>query len=281
MSPLLTSNGSATLSTASGATNGAWYIRLDGTTISRVGAGGGVPSGANGVRVNATKAVPTYFARVVGLTSITVKATGEALWGAASHVYLDSSKTGVMVMPLALDVDAFNNAFTLCGSSYGTPFNFSLYIDTPTDCALGTHDTHFSFTTLNIGDDCSNATVKDVLDQTLDSPRTLGMTYIEPGVTPIRICHGTRNSSWDRIPLNQPFLVPLISHTAAAACDPQCSTPVVRFAYMMKTGMAGSGSNQYLIGNWVDPATQPPLKGTGVSTTSSSTNGPVSWTLTR
>src|SRR4051812_46260729 len=57
MSPYLTANGGASLGAANGPTNGAWYVKLDGTTVSPVGGGGGAPSSAAGVRVNAKKTV--------------------------------------------------------------------------------------------------------------------------------------------------------------------------------------------------------------------------------
>jgi Flp pilus assembly protein TadG len=282
LTPLLASNGGGTLAAPTGPNNGAWYINLSGGTVGPVGTGG-LPSGAAGVRVNATKTVPTYFARVLGFPTITVRAAGEAIYGTAGRVYLDWTRTGTMVMPLAFDIDAYRAAFdpARCGSSFGTTFHFSLYVDTPTDCALGTHDTHFSFSTLNIGSNCSNSTTKTVLDTLLDNPASLGNTYIEPGVTPIQVCHGARATTWDQIPNNRPFLVPIISHPAAVSCDPSCWTPVINFVYMEKRSMGGSGINTYLVGHWVDPRTQPPLRGTGVSTTSRTVEGPISFSLSR
>src|SRR5438552_672003 len=83
----------------------------------------------------------------VGNDQVTVKAVGEAIYGTSARVYLDWTKTGVMVMPLAFDVEGYQNAFNpaKCGASFGSSFNYSLYIETPTDCALGSPDTHFSF----------------------------------------------------------------------------------------------------------------------------------------
>jgi Flp pilus assembly protein TadG len=282
LTPMLTSNGNGTLAAATGPDNGAWYINLAGGTVGPVGTGG-VPSGAAGVRVNATKTFPTFFARLLGYENLTVKAVGEAIYGTAGRIYLDWTKTGVMVMPLAFDIDAYRNSFdpARCGASFGTEFHYSLYIDTPTDCALGTHDTHFSFTTLNIGNNCANSTTVTVLETLLNNPGALGNTYIEPGVTPIQVCHGARATTWDQIPSNRPFLVPVISHPAAVGCDPSCWTPVINFVYMEKRTMGGNGINTYLVGRWVDPRTQPPLRGTGVSTTSRSVEGPVSYSLSR
>ena len=279
----LAANGDATLAAATGPDDGAWFVQVDGSSVSPVGAGSTVPSSAAGVRVNATRTFPTFFASVIGFPTMTVKATATAVYGSAQFVFLNWKKTGVMIMPLAFDVDAYGygtRGGPPCNGGFGREYAFMLYVDTPSDCGLGLSEMHFSFSTLNIGNDCSNNTTKDVLDRLLNDPESLGDSYVEPGVTRIQVCHGARATTWEQIPVNVPFLVPVIGHVDAASCNPSCWPTLLGFRWMQKTGMGGTGVNTYLRGFWPDPRQQKMLTGTGVSSSSSS-DGPISFSLVR
>lgn len=281
----LTSNGSAS-SVSSAGPSRAWYVDIAGNTVRTVG-GGGVPAVAAGgmpnivgVRVEAGRQFPTYFAGVIGFADLTVEATGAAAYNAPSAVFLNSTISGIPVGPIAIDEQAYDNALSLCGG-YNVPLKFSLYVDTPSDCATGP-DMHFSYSTLNIGNNCSNNTVKSLAEDLIADPSSLGSTSIVLGTTPIQVCHGARLSNPDLVvSIGRPFVVPLISHAAAAGCHPKCDTPVVRFAYLRITSWEGSGSNFWYNGYWVDPTTQPPMLGSGISTTSSAIWGPVAYALFR
>jgi Flp pilus assembly protein TadG len=281
----LASNGSASSVSAGGPTR-AWYVNIAGANVRAIG-GGSVPAVAAGgtptivgVKVEAGKQVSTYFAGVLGYPTLTVKASGSAAYNAPSSVFLNSIVSGVPVGPLVLDEQAYQNALSLCGG-YGAPLKFSLYIDTPSDCATGP-DMHFSYSTLNIGSNCSNDTVKELAEDLISNPSSMGSTSVVLDVTPIQICHGARLSNSDLVvSIGRPFVVPLIRHTVAQACHPKCDTPVVRFAYLRITGWGGNGSNMWYDGYWVDPTTQPPMRGSGISTSSSPIWGPVAYALFR
>jgi len=124
--------------------------------------------------------------------------------------------------------------------------------------------------------------MKTLADDLISNPSSLGTVSIIPNVTPIQICHGARLSNPDLIAnIGHPFIVPLISHAVAAGCSPKCDTPVVSFAYLRITDWGGHGSNMYFVGYWVDPTTMPPIKGGGITTTSTAILGPVAYALFR
>lgn len=285
----LGNNGSA--SSVGGGISHAWYVDINGSDVRAIGAGsvpavavGATPS-IVGVRVEATKQFNTFFAGAIGYANLTVRASGAAAYSAPSSVYENSNISGVSVGPLALDVQAYQNGRNSCNGYGGFgpshPFNFSLYIDTPSDCAVQ-NDMHFSYTTLNVGANCSDNTVKDLTEALFGNPSSFGTQSIVPNVTPIQICHGARLANPDLVTnIGHPFVVPLISHAAAVACDPKCDTPVVSFAYLRITDWGGNGSNMYFVGYWVDPTTMPPLKGSGIQTTSNAFLGPIAYALFR
>jgi hypothetical protein len=274
------------------AEEGAWYVTAGGNRIAAVGSGVTVPSApargfpqlagqsVAGVEVVGRKEFDTFFAGVLGHDRMTVRAGSTAGFGGPSNVLLDWTQTGVPVAPLAFDVQAVTTQLAACGG-YGATLQFDQYIDTPTECIFDT-SAHYSFSTLNIGNNCSNNTVKDVLDQLIDDPESLGGASVVVNETRIRICHGVRSSSLRRIvEIGRPVLVPLVSHVEAMACHPQCEPVVVGFAYMRATQMHGNGSNAYHEGYWVDPRTMPPLKNVPVSTTQTTLLGPVAFALLR
>lgn len=282
----LAANGQgATIGTA-GLTN-AWYTNNAGVRVGTVGSGIGIPAtplgGAPsivGVEVSAARNVNTFFARVIGYSTISVRAAGSAAYGNASSVLFDSTRSGVPLGPMVFDVQAYQNGVNICGG-YGAALQFSLYVDTPSDCVSGP-DMHFSYSTLNIGSNCSNSTVMNVTEDLINDPTSFGDQRVELNSDSIRICHGARLSNPDLITaIGRPFVVPLISHAAASACNPQCDAPVVSFAYLRITSWSGNGSNMVFHGNWVDPRTQPPIRGSGVSTASGTIIGPVAFSLVR
>lgn len=263
----------------------AWYTTLDGTRIREVGGLGvpPVPVGSSpvfaGVEIEAGRQFDTYFARVMGIDTMNARAAATGMYGVPSDLLLNSTLSGVTIGPLAFDEMAYWNGLAECGG-YGATVVFNLYIDTPTECISDT-EVHFSYSTLNIGTNCSNNTVREVAELLINNPGALGDTRIEVGDN-VQVCHGARLANPSLIAnIGQPFLVPLIDHAAASVCSPQCWAPIVGFAYIRITSWGGSGINSYYIGHWVDPRGLDPIRGSGVTTTSVPITGPVSFAMTR
>jgi hypothetical protein len=290
----LGANGGGTFVPSAGLTadEGAWYVTQGGTRIRAVGSGVTIPVAPSngfpqlagqsvaGVEVVGRKQFGTFFAGMLGYKQMTVRAASTAGFGSASSVLLDWSQTGVPVAPLAFDIEAVTTKLAACGG-YGATIQFDQYIDTPTECIFDT-EAHYSFSTLNIGNNCSNATVKDTLDQLIDNPQSFGGASVIVDQTRIQVCHGIRSSSLRKIvDIGRPVLVPLVSHTDAMACRPKCDALVVGFAYMRATQMYGNGSGAYHEGYWVDPRTMDALRNTPVSTTTTRILGPLSFALVR
>ena len=288
----LAANGQAAPVTAGGPST-AWYTQIDGTPVRPVG-GGAVPradaTNIRGVKVVAGKRFETFFAGVIGYPTLGVAASGGAAYGSASSLLLNWAQTGVPVLPLAFDIQAYQNGTGarpsgcsgngFAGFGNGSPFVYSDYVDTPSDCALGTRDMHFSYSTLNVGDNCSDSTVKTQFERLIQDPESFGDTSIQvdpSGVngTPIHICHGSRLANPELVVgVNRTIAVPLVSHAAAAACTPQCVARVVGIALVRITSWGGSGSNQYYNGYWVNPLGQRPVAGLQLGTTSVITGVP-------
>src|SRR5206468_2828689 len=145
----LASNGQAA-AVAGGGASQAWYVRLDGSRVRAISAGSLPAADATdvrGVEVRAGKQVNTYFARVLGVATIPVGASGMASYAGTSTMALNWTLTGVPLLPLAFDIQAWQNGHNSCsgygGYGPGHPFVFSDYIDTPSDCAIE-NDMHFS-----------------------------------------------------------------------------------------------------------------------------------------
>jgi hypothetical protein len=241
-------------------------VKLDGTTVSPVGNGGGAPSAAAGVRVNATKSVTTYFAGVIGYPTIQVTATGSAAYSALTTVPLNWKISGIPIMPIAFGQDAYVNCVRN-KDAFNQDITFSAPIYFPSDCTVD--DTaHFGFSMLNLGNDCSNNTTKTLLDNLVNHPENLGDASVSVG-TPIYVCQGIRDTTWDYImSVGRPFLVPIVKEDDALACNPNCGNArIIGFEYMVATQKYGNGAATYLRGRWVDPATMPPVKGTTLSST--------------
>src|SRR5919201_1401863 len=233
--------------------------------------------------------INTYLA-ANGYPTLGVAASGGAAYGSASSLLLNWAQTGVPVLPLAFDIQAYQNGTGarpsgcsgngFAGFGNGSPFVYSDYVDTPSDCALGTRDMHFSYSTLNVGDNCSDSTVKTQFERLIQDPESFGDTSIQvdpSGVngTPIHICHGSRLANPELVVgVNRTIAVPLVSHAAAAACTPQCVARVVGIALVRITSWGGSGSNQYYNGYWVNPLGQRPVAGLQLGTTSVITGVP-------
>jgi hypothetical protein len=182
---------------------------------------------------------------------------------------------------MAFDVAALQEpAFGNC-DGYGAWLNYDQFINIPTECIYDS-TAHFSFSTLDVGSNCSQSTVNDTMDRLINNPASFGSRALVAGETDIQICSGTRMSGLSRfIDLNQPFVVPLVRHEQAAACNSTCVARVVGFAYLKLTHLHGHGSNAYARGYWVDPRTMPPIRNTPISTTSTTILGPVSTALVR
>jgi hypothetical protein len=275
------------------ADEGAWYVTAGGNRIASVGSGVTIPAAplrgfpqmngqsVAGVEVVGRKEFDTFFAGVLGYDRMTVRAAGMAGFGGVGSVLLDSTRTGVTVGPIAFDVDALRDpAFGNCGG-YGANLQYDQFIDIPTECIFDS-TAHFSFTTLDVGSNCSQSTVNDTIDRLIDDPESFGSRSLVIDETDIQICSGTRMSGLDRfISLNRPFVIPLVRHTQAAACNSNCVARVVGFAYVRLTRMTGHGSNAYAEGYWVDPRTMPTLRNAPVSTTTTTILGPVAVALLR
>jgi Flp pilus assembly protein TadG len=277
---LLPLNGGATLAAASGPGDGAWYVQPDGSPVSPVNGTGAVPSLARGVRVNATKTFSTYVAGILGIDTMTVKASATALYGAASTVLLDWSRTGMPVMPLAFDAYYYERMLARANCTYGQTINFRQPVDWASECVVD-DDAHFGFTMLNIGNDCSNQTTKDVLDRLANRPESLGDLSVTVGETEIMVCSGARDTTWDYIIRGRPVLVPLIDHATAATCNSNCYATVTDFVYVRFDQVVGNGANAYLRGSWVDPLTQPPIPGLQINTTTTTITGPATYAIIR
>jgi len=202
-------------------------------------------------------------------------------FGGAGSVLLDSTQTGVTVGPLAFDIAAVQApAFGNCGG-YGATLQYDQFIDIPTECIFDT-TAHFSFTTLDVGSNCSQSMVNDTMDRLINDPQSFGTRALDADRSDIQICSGTRMSGLDRfVDLGRPFVVPMVQHDQAAICNATCVARVVGFAYVRLTHLYGHGSNAYAEGYWVDPRSLPPLRNAPVSTTSTSILGPVALALLR
>jgi Flp pilus assembly protein TadG len=277
---LLPPNGDTTLAPATGPDAGAWYIALDGSVVSPVNGTGAVPGSARGVRVNATKTFPTFIFRILGRETSTVTATATALYGAVETVLLDWSRTGVPVMPLAFDSYYYDRMIARANCTYGQTINFRQPVDWASECVVD-DDAHFGFSTLNIGNDCSNQTIRDVLDRLANHPDTLGDISVTVGDTDIMVCSGARDTTWDYVIKGRPVLVPVIDHTSAEACNSNCYARVTGFVYVWFDGVVGHGANAYMRGRWIDPLMAPPIPGLQISTTTSTIAGPATFSLTR
>ena len=285
--------GSFVAGAALGAEEGAWYVTPSGTRVAAVGSGVTIPAAPTngfpqlagqpigGVEVVGRKQFDTFFAGVLGVDEMTVRASSVAGFGGISSVLLDSSQTGITVGPLAFDEEALQEpAFGNCGG-YGEENTIDQPVDSPTECIFD-DGVHFAFTTLTEGDNCSQSYVNEVLDNLIDDPESFGDGSIVVGETDIHICSGTRMSGLQRfVDLDRPILVPLIDHDAAAACNSNCDAVVTGFAYLRLVALEGEGINAYARGYWVDPRTMPPLLNVPVITNSSTLVGPVSFTLLR
>src|SRR5262249_39886737 len=153
-----------------------------------------------------------------GYPTLTVKASGAAGVGNPSNVLLNSTMSGIPVGPMAFDVQAYQNGVSVCGG-YGAPINFSLYVDTPSDCSIQP-DNHFSYTTLTMASNCSDNPAKTTADALISNPSSLGTTSVVLNSTTIRVCHGARLPNPDlMVGIGRPFIVPLIAHTDALVCS--------------------------------------------------------------
>jgi hypothetical protein len=288
-------NGQGTFAPNAGLTadDGAWYVTLGGTRIAAVGSGVTIPaaplrgfpqlngSSVAGVEVVGRKQFGTFFAGVLGYKQMTVRASSMAGFGGTGSVFLDSTQTGVTVGPLAFDVAALQApAFGNCGG-YGPTLQYDQFIDIPTECIFDT-TAHFSFTTLNVGSNCSQSTVNTTIDRLIDDPQSFGSAVMVADQTDIQVCSGTRMSGLERfIDLKRPIVVPLVRHADAATCNSNCIARVVGFAYLELTHLYGHGSNAYAEGYWVDPRTMPALRNAPVSTTITTLTGPIALALLR
>jgi Flp pilus assembly protein TadG len=273
---LANNGGAESLGSPNGKTSNAWYVQGDGSTVSPVGNGGGIPSSAVGVKVNASKSVSTYFARVLGVSNIGVNAAGAAAYGTPSKILLNWKITGTPMMPIAFGLDAWKKCSQNYG--YGGTITFAQPIDYASDCSID-NVAHFGFTTLNIASDCSNNTTKTILNEIVNNPAALGTLSVWIG-DPILVCSGSRDTTWNYImQIGKPFIVPIISEADAQACNSNCNPKIIGYGYMRANTLGGNGSNTYIVGTWVDPATQPPLTGLSLSSTSSVIPGPVTYTL--
>ena len=265
--------------------SGAWYTRIDGTRVRAVGTGSLPPADATdirGVEVQAGKQFSTFFAGVLGYDRLTVKASSAAAYGSASSELLNWTLTGVPLLPLAFDIQAYQNGINSCNGwgGFGSDhqFHFSQYIDTPSDCAVE-NDMHFSYSTLNIGANCSDSTIKTQFDNLINDPSSYGTTSIQ--VDPsgngsqIQICHGSRMSNPEIVVgVGRTIAVPLVSHPIAVGCNPQCVAPVLGVGLVRITDETGSGPNMYYTGYWVDPKGQTPVGGLRLGTSSTITGIP-------
>ena len=276
-----------------GAAEGAWYVTAGGSRIAAVGSGVTIPpaplrgfpqlggQSVAGVEVVGRKRFDTFFAGVLGLDQMTARATGMAGFGGAGSILLDSTQSGVTFGPLAFDEVALQNPnFGRCGG-YGPTLQVDQYIDIPTECIFDT-TAHFSFTTLDVGVNCSQSTVNTTIDRLIDNPTSFGSASLVLGQSDIQVCSGTRMSGLERfVDLHHPIVVPLVRHDQAAACNSNCTARVVGFAYIQLTHLYGHGSNAYAEGYWVDPRTMPPIRNAPVSTTTTTILGPVTFSLVR
>lgn len=276
MTPYLSGNGSATLAAPTGPATGAWYVQINGSTVGPVNQGS-IPSSAWGVRVNATKTFPTFFASVLGHATMTATARATAIYGAASNVLLNWRLTGMPVMPLAFDAYYYDRMIASSNCTYGKRINFRQPVDWPSECTVD-EDAHFGFSMLNIGNDCSNQTTKDVLDRLANRPETLDGISISVG-TDVMVCSGSRDTTWDYIIQGRPVLVPIIDHATASTCNSNCYARITNFAYVQFEQKAGHGSHSYLQGFWVNPQNAPPLPGLQISTNPTTIVGPVTYAL--
>jgi hypothetical protein len=275
----LTLNGAATYTpnASFGARNGAWYVNLSGTRVKAVGSGGTVPSFPTvaGIEIAAKKDVDTYFAKVMGYKTITVGARGSALYGNSAAQQIQPP-SGVPILPIAFDLNTYNQSIATCGGYSGYHLAFALNIVDPFTCSGNVGSGGFNWSPLNVTSANSNAVIKDLLD-----PGS-GVTSMVRIGDPIQVSPGERAVDYGDLDANfqgRDVVVPLLANTASAGC-PNCSVPLAAFAWFHVYLADGSGPIKYIEGWWVDPKTKPPFPGRLLGSSSSLT-GPVTFALVR
>lgn len=260
-----------------GADDGAWYVNLSGTRVKAVGSGGAVSTFPTiaGVEVAPRKTVNTYFASVIGYPTMTVRARATAMFGNEASQQVQPP-AGVSILPIAIDIQTYNQSIALCGGYSGYRITFTRDITDPFQCNGNTGDGGFNWSPLNLTYANANSVVKDLL-----TPGS-GVTGTAKLGDPIQVTPGERAVDYRDLDDNwqgQDVVVPLVANTAAAGC-PNCSVPLAAFAWFHVYRANGQGSIKYIEGWWVDPRSKPPLPGRQLATTTTLT-GPITFALVR
>lgn len=275
----LAPNGGATYAAnaAASAADGAWYVDPSGARVKAVGSGGSAPTfpSAVGVEVAARKQVTTYFARAIGYPTMTVGARATAMYGNEASQQIQPPN-GAAILPIAFDVQTYNQSVASCGGYSGYRLTFALNIADPFTCSGNTGAGGFNWSPLNLTSSNSNAVIKSLLDpgSGITSTARIGdAIQVSPGERAVD--YRELNDNWQ----GQDVIVPLLANTGAAGC-PNCSVPLAAFAWFHVYRANGQGSVKYVEGWWVDPKTKAPFPGRALGTSTTLT-GPITFALVR
>lgn len=266
-----------------GASISGWYVDGDGDQVAQIGSGytippvsPGSPPTVAGVQLSTARAHNTFFMRLVNVTTVTVKAKAGATYGADQQ--LSQQEAGTEVLPIVMDQSSYNTSVNCNGYGQQITFSITNSLTAPYDCVQ--HLAGFNWGPLVVTSN-SNSVINDLL--TPNGPYAnvaIGIgSNIEVAPGERANDYGTLDSYW----AGKDVMVPLVSHDAAvsAGCPQHCWVPLVQVAWFHVVSANGHGATKTIVGYWVNPASEAPIAGGGVPSTSTAITGPVTFGLTR
>jgi hypothetical protein len=269
------------------AEEGAWYVTPTGTRIAAIGSGVGLPAAGfnqlpqiggqyvGGVEVVARKQFDTFVAGVVGIETMTVRASALGQFGVEESQAI-GPPNGPRIMPIAIGKHTWEQTLA-CGTGYDLPVTLAMGVTESFACNGTNGQGGFQWAPLHIDENFSNSIAKDLLEPvTPYADRVLAIGQ------EIRVAHGERAEDYKML-LDywggQDVLVPIVDVTGAVDCKPHCDEPVIRFVWFHVTDAGGTG-NKTIKGYFRDPLEMPAVVGGSVGTSTTIT-GPVTFALTR
>ena len=262
-----------------------WYVDGNGNHVAAIGSGytipavnpGSIPT-VQGVQLSVGHVHNTFFMRVLNFSTVTVKASASAGYGAVTRTTLQPD--GTAVMPMVVDQESYDAAIASCGGYNHTQITFAeaTGLLSPFDCSQ--HAAGFNWGPLVVQAN-SNSVVSDLMTPNGPYARlSIGLgqsVQVAPGERATD--YETMNSYW----AGRDVLVPLIDHDAAvnAGCPEHCWVPLAKFAWFHIVSANGHGAVKVIVGYWVDPTTKEALVGQGMSGGSTAITGPTTFGLLR